>query len=54
MLVTVQQNPTAATGGKKRAAGDLAEYVPGVLDSNGRDKIASLVSVTTTCKSNRF
>lgn len=50
MAVTVQQNPTTVNTGKKRAVGDLSEYVPGILDSTGREKVAIMVSVKIDCQ----
>ena len=45
MLITVEQDRVLSGGRKKRAAGDLADYVPGQLDAKGTTMIADKVSL---------
>ena len=40
MSITVEQNGVLSGRGKKRAVGDLADYVPGQFDAKGTTMIA--------------
>lgn len=45
LSVTVEENPTVSAGKRKRAVGDLADYVPGQLGGQGKEMVAATVSI---------
>lgn len=48
LSITVEQNPTTSIGKRKRAVSDLADYVPGQLNVDGKQMVARTVSTPSS------